>query len=71
MDLQPLQKLIIYMDDKRQNARVIGIKPECDGSKSYMIEPLRIDFISFKNGSRIVKINSKDIEANKVKIEKH
>ena len=44
MDLQPHEKLIIHGTNSRTNARVIGMKTERDGSKTYLLEPLRIDF---------------------------
>lgn len=71
MPLAPLEKLIVTNGLSRQNGRVIGIKRECDGTETYFIEPLRVDFSSFKNGSRIMRINSKEIEANRIVIEKH
>lgn len=71
MDLQPLDKLIIHGNDRRQNARVIGMKTERDGSQTYLLEPLRIDFTQHRNGGRLLRLNSKDIENNTIKLEKH
>jgi len=72
MILEPLEKLILTEPLKRpQNGRVIGIKPEPDNSTTYFIEPLRVDFGRFKNGSRIIRLNSKDIDKQLVIIQKH
>lgn len=71
MILEPLEKLVITQRNKRQNARVIGVKPEKDGSATYLLEPLRVDFLPFTNGARIMRITTHDIETNQVSIEKH
>ncbi|OFX56315.1 MAG: hypothetical protein A2066_13010 [Bacteroidetes bacterium GWB2_41_8] len=71
MELNPFDKLFITQHEKRQSARVIGIKEEANGVTTYFIEPLRIDFTSFKNGARIRRITSADIEQKAVSIEKH
>lgn len=71
MDLQPLDKLIIHGYDRRINARVIGMKTESDGSIGYLLEPLRVDFTRHKNGGRLLRVNSKDIENQRIKLEKH
>lgn len=71
MELNPLDKLFITDHEKRTNGRVIGIKNEINGAKTYFIEPLRIDFTSFKNGAKIRRITSADIESKAVNIEKH
>jgi len=71
MQLNPFDKLFITEHEKRQSARVIGIKKEANGIITYYIEPLRMDFTSFKNGAKIRKITSSDIDSNKVLVEKH
>lgn len=71
MTLNPFDKLVITNQSKRQNGRVIGIKNEKNGTVTYLIEPLRFDFLPFINGSRIMRISSTDIEINSVYIEKH
>lgn len=69
--MEPFDKLIITQFNERTNAQIIGIKPEPDGSETYMIQPLRVDFTPHKTGSRLLRINSKDIENKTVNIEKH
>lgn len=71
MELNPFDKLFITQHEKRSSGRVIGVKIERNGTITYYIEPLRVDFRSFKNGSRIMRINSADIETKSVNIEKH
>lgn len=71
MTLNPLDKLIITDRSKRQNGRVIGMKVEPNGTITYIIEPRRVDFGSYKNGSRLIRINSLEIETNKICVEKH
>jgi hypothetical protein len=71
MALEPLDKLIIHDQFGQINARVIGLKTLSDNSIIYYVEPLRIDFTRFKNGSRIRRINSREIDNNLIKIEKH
>jgi len=71
LTLKALDKLIVTRANKRQNARVIGVKPESNGTTTYMLEPLRVDFRSFTNGSRMMRINTHDIETKAVSIEKH
>jgi hypothetical protein len=71
MELNPFDKLFITEHEKRQSARVIGIKKEQNGVTTYFIEPLRVDFTSFKNGAKIRRITSTDIERKAVNIEKH
>ena len=71
MSLSKLQKLVIIRYNERINARVIGIKPEPDGSETYMIEPVRVDFMPYLLGRRLLRINSKEIENKSVNIEKH
>ena len=71
MNLTAFDKLIITQFNERTNAQVIGIRPEPDGSETYMIQPLRVDFTPHKTGSRLMRINSKEIENKSVNIEKH
>jgi len=71
MELTAFDKLVITRFNERINAHVIGIRPEADGSTTYMVEPLRVDFMRHKAGSKIMRINSKDIENKKLNIEKH
>ena len=71
MNIFPFDKLIITERNQRTNAHVIGIKPEFDGSETYMVQTLRVDFTPHKTGSKLIKINSKDIENKRVNIEKH
>ena len=69
--MEPFDKLVIIRFKERINAQVIGIRPELDGSETYMIQPLRVDFTPHKTGSRLMRINSKEIENKSVNIEKH
>jgi hypothetical protein len=69
--LAPLTKLVVTQHNRRQNGRVIGIKDEKDGTVTYMIEPVRVDFRPFTHGAKIIKISSKDIENKTVVVEKH
>jgi len=69
--MEPFDKIIITQFNERINAHVIGIRPESDGSETYMIQPLRVDFTPHKTGSRLMRINSKEIENKTVTIEKH
>lgn len=71
MELNPLDKLFITEHERRSSARVIGIKKEQNGVTTYFLEPLRVDFTSFKNGAKIKRITSTDIEQRVVNIEKH
>lgn len=71
MELNPFDKLFITEHETRQSARVIGLKQEANGVTTYFIEPLRVDFTSFKNGAKIRRITSTDIERRAVSIEKH
>ena len=71
MELTPFDKLIITRFNERTNAQIIGIRPEPDGSETYMIQSLRVDFTPHKTGSRLMRINSKEIENKSVNIEKH
>ena len=71
MELTAFDKLVIIRFKERINAQVIGIRPESDGSETYMIQPLRVDFTPHKTGSRLMRINSKEIENKTVTIEKH
>lgn len=71
MTLIPFDKLVIIGFRDRTNAQVIGVKPEQDGSETYMIQPLRVDFTPHRAGSRLIRINSKEIENKSVNIEKH
>jgi hypothetical protein len=68
---EPLSKLVVIHQNRRQNGRVIGIKNEADGTTIYMVEPLRVDFLPFTHGARIMRISSKDIENKTVVVEKH
>jgi len=70
-ELNPFDKLFITENETRQRARVIGMKKEPSGVITYYIEPLRVDFTSFKNGAKIRRITSTDIERKMVVIEKH
>lgn len=70
MELNPLDKLFITEHENRQSARVLW-KKEVNGVTTYFIEPLRVDFTSFKNGAKIRRITSTDIERKAVNIEKH
>jgi hypothetical protein len=69
--MEPFDKLIITQFNERINAHVIGIRPEPDGSETYMIQSLRVDFTPHKTGSKLMRINSKEIENKTVNIEKH
>lgn len=71
MELNPFDKLFITEHEVRSSARVIGLKKEENGVTTYFIEPLRKDFTSFKNGAKIRRITSTDIERKAVNIEKH
>jgi len=71
MELNPFDKLFITEHEKRSSARVIGIRKGKNGVTTYYIEPLRVDFTSFKNGAKIRRITSLDIESKVVNIEKH
>lgn len=71
MDLGPFDKLIITRMNVRMNVRVIYIRTEKDGSKTYMLQPLRLDFLPSRTGSKIMRITSRDIESKEVNIEKH
>lgn len=71
MELTAFDKLVITQMNERINAQIIGIRPEPDGSETYMIQPLRVDFTPHKTGSRLMRINSKEIENKTVTIEKH
>ena len=71
MELAAFDKVTITQYNEHLNARVIGIVPESDGSKTYTVQSLLKDFSASKNGSRIFKINSKQIENKSVKIERH
>jgi len=71
MNLSAHDKLFVIQFNERISAKVIGISNEPDGSKTYMIQPLRIDFTPHKTGSKLMRINSKDIENKQVNIEKH
>lgn len=71
MELNSFDKLFITEREKRSSARVIGVKREANGVITYYIEPLRVDFTSYKNGARIKRITSTDIELKFVNIEKH
>jgi hypothetical protein len=71
MELTAFDKLIITRMNERINAHVIGIRSEPDGSETYMIQPLRLDFTPHKTGSKLMRINSKEIENKIVTIEKH
>lgn len=71
MDLEPFEKLIITQMNVRNHARVIFVRTERDGSKTYMIEKLRLDFLPSRSGSKIMRITSRDIERKEVHIEKH
>lgn len=71
MELLPFDKLVITQMNEQINVHVIGIRPEPDGSITYAVESLRKDFIRSKTGSRIMRINSKEIESKSVNIEKH
>ena len=71
MDLEPFDKLIITQMNVRTPARVIYVRIERDGSKTYMIEKLRLDFGPHKMGGKIIRVTSRDIESNQVNIEKH
>lgn len=71
MKLEAFEKLVITAKSKRTNGRVIGIKNEENGTTTYFIEPLRVDFSPFTHGSKIMRVSSTDIETNAVNIEKH
>ena len=71
MELTAFDKVIVVEPFRRFNGWVIGIKPESDGSTTFIVEPLRVDFTPHKTGSRLMRINSKEIENNTVTIEKH
>jgi len=71
MDLEPFDKLIITRMNERTNARIIYVRIHQDGSKTYMLEPLRLDFLPHRSGSKIMRITSRDIESKEVNIEKH
>ena len=71
MELAAFDKVTITQFNEHLNARVIGIVSESDGSKTYTVQSLLKDFSASKNGSRIFKINSKQIENKSVKIERH
>lgn len=71
MELTAFDKLIITRFNERINALVIGVRNETDGSKTYAVEPVRKDFLRHKNGGRIMRITSGDIENQTIKIEKH
>lgn len=71
MDLEPFEKLIITRMNVRTNVRVIYVRTHQDGSKTYMLEPLRLDFGPHKMGGKIIRVTSRDIERKEVNIEKH
>lgn len=71
MELQPLDKLIVTYLNHRQNCRVIGLKNEANGTRTYLIEPLRVDFLPFTNGAKFIRVNTTDVEQNRILIEKH
>lgn len=72
MTLSPMEKIFItYPMSERTNAQVIGIKPEKDGTQTYMVQTLRKDFLQPKPGPRIVRITAQDIAKKRIKIERH
>lgn len=71
MELSAFDKITIAKFNDHINARVIGITPESDGSKTYTVQPLRKDFTPSKSGSRLMRINSKEIENKTINLEKH
>ncbi len=72
MTLTPLQKLIVILPlQKPQNGRLVGIKEENDRTKTYFIEPLTSNFGPYKNGMKLIRISSRDIDKNEVIIQKH
>lgn len=71
MELNPLDKLVFTVRSERKNGRVIGIKGEKNGTKTYIVEEVRVDFSPRINGGKLHRINSNDIENNKIFIEKH
>jgi len=71
MELLPFDKLVITRMNQQTHAHIIGIKPEKDGSVTYAVESLCKDFIRSKTGSRIMKINSKEIDNKTINLIKH
>jgi hypothetical protein len=71
MDLELSDKLVITQMNVRTNVRVVYVRENKDGSKTYMLEPLRQDFAPHKMGGKIMRITSRDIESKEVNIEKH
>ena len=69
--MEHYQKLIITQLNCVRNFRVIGIKEQSDGSVNYTLQSLLKDFGQSKSGSKIVIINSKEIENNPDKIKIH
>lgn len=71
MILSPFQKLTIIQLNERQNFQVVGITEFKDDSKLYLLASRLKDFGISKRGSRLIKINSIEIEKGNVKIEIH
>lgn len=63
--------IITFPLDEIKRGKVIGVKPEADQSQTFMIEPLGVNFNHLKNGSGVMRINSKDIDKSiNIKIHK-
>jgi len=69
--MKPFQKLTITRFNCSTNYRIIGIKSQPDGSENYTLQSLLKDFSQSKAGSKLVVINSREIENNSGKIEIH
>jgi hypothetical protein len=71
MELTAFDKLVMTLFGEQINAKVIGVKPEPDGSNTYIIQSLLKDFTPSKTGGKLMRINSKEIENQTVNIQKH
>jgi hypothetical protein len=69
--MEAYQKIIITQFNCATNFRVIGIKEQSDGSVNYTLQSLLKDFGQSKSGSKLIILNSKEIESNPEKFKLH
>jgi lysophospholipid acyltransferase (LPLAT)-like uncharacterized protein len=69
MELNAFDKVIIPQPfDEIFRGQVIGIKPEKDDSKTYIIAQRKKNWGAFIKGAKVMRINSKDFKTINLKL---
>jgi hypothetical protein len=69
MELKGLDKVIIHLPfDEIFRGLVVGIKPEPDNSKTYIIAQRKKNWGGYIKGAKVLRINSNNLETINLKL---